>query len=165
MTRRGTRKPVGNGASAPGGLSSFQITHRTGNTKRPNANDMPKLTGGTFAGTRGQPTSPGGATKAIYDHDHRDMVRYIPQAEPPTGEPPEGKLGVFNSQGVRVGVVGAKAGAPVAARMLGHNNVALTKLHGKPAWVSKQDPVALAARRVSSLPLAKSLRADKGSNK
>jgi len=150
------------GASAPGGLSSFPLTHDAQVTSRPNAADMPKLAGGTFTGSQGQPTSPGGATKAIYDHGARDSVRYIPGAPEPKDEPPQGKLGVYNARGVRIGHTGPKAGPSVAGRMLGHNNVRLGKVKSRPAWIS--DGPARPAR-VSSLPRAKSLRADKGSNK
>jgi len=78
------------------------------------------------------------------------------------------KIGVYH-QGQHVGTMGLKAGEPTARRFLppGHG-AKLGKVDGRPAWVSTAPTSGRgseAAGRVSSLPLRKSLKAAKGSNK
>jgi hypothetical protein len=63
------------------------------------------------------------------------------------GELQPGHIGVYTRRGERVGHVhGHKAGAAVARRMLGAPAV-LSELHGKPAWIQRQDPTAIAAKQ------------------
>ena len=67
--------PVLTNPSAPGAVSSFQLTHVAGNTRRPNANDLPLV--GSFDGTRNQPTDKRqGSPKAV--NRHTDSGKFAP---------------------------------------------------------------------------------------
>ncbi len=149
MTRRGTRSNSGQhsdrstGASAAGGLSSIPITHQANNTSRPNAADMPY---GSKSGARGQPRSggAGGSPKAIQSPGL--IITDLPNQ----------RRKIFDHNGHHVGTVGPHAGLPTVARFLGHHHATL-----KGGEWRANKPSAPA--RVSSLPLGKSLKSDKGS--
>jgi hypothetical protein len=69
--------PVLTNPSAPGAVSSFQLTHDTGNTKAPNRNDMPKLVG-SYDGTANQPTDRRqGSPKAVQSNRHTDSGKFM----------------------------------------------------------------------------------------
>jgi hypothetical protein len=79
------------------------------------------------------------------------------------GAVPEGKLGVFDHRGRRVGTMGPKAGLPTAARFLGHSNAKLGTVDGRPAWVATGSGGTNKAARAQNTKLATSLKRDKGS--
>lgn len=117
--------PLLTNPSAPGAVSSFQLTHVAGNTGRPNANDMPKQPKlvGSFDGTRNQPTDARqGSPKAI-------------QNKP--GEVPKGRYGVFVNGGrTLLGHVGGKA-TSATARRFGSYGAKLAKVQGRQAWLGE----------------------------
>ena len=102
--------------------------------------------------------------KAISNfNNHHNTIKMVDVTDSEPGELAPGHIGIFNRRGERVGHVhGNKAGASVARRMLGAPAV-LATLHGKPAWIQKNDPVAVAAKRVSAVPLDQSIKSAKGS--
>ena len=98
----------------------------------------------------------------------RVVGHYVPEGRPkksaPPGTIPDKKLGVFDHLGNLRGVMGPKAGAPVASRFLGHTNVKLGKVDNRPAWVggSPQGRRNNAAQNQKAK-LAKLRRTSKGS--
>jgi hypothetical protein len=79
------------------------------------------------------------------------------------GAVPEGRIGIYTHDLNRRGHMGMTASAVTAARF-GVQNATLQRVRGAPAWVGAS-PKARTAPRVSAVPLAKSLRAAKGSNR
>jgi hypothetical protein len=79
------------------------------------------------------------------------------------GQVPPNRIGVYDHHGTLKGVCGPKATSVTAARFgVGHGAV-LGRVGGRPAWIGqapKTRPV-----QASSLPLAESLKAARGSNK
>lgn len=48
------------------------------------------------------------------------------------------KIPIIDHRGNQVGHCGPRAGAAVAARLLGNRNVTLGKKNGKPAWIGSK---------------------------
>lgn len=82
------------------------------------------------------------------------------------GEPPPGKLGIYKADGSRVGHIGPKAGAGAVSRFIGHTNVAVTQVNGRPAW-KEIGPTsgngAAKAAAAANAKVEKSLRTARGS--
>ena len=76
------------------------------------------------------------------------------------GAVPQGRVAVYDHNLNRRGHVGPKASAVTAARF-GAANATLQRVRGAPAWVGE----APGKPRASAIPLAKSLKADRGSAK
>ncbi len=93
----------------------------------------------------------------------RDAIDWKDVHEDPPGTLAPGRIPVIRKDGVRVGHVSHHAGAAVAMRLLGSNRgAALGELHGKPAWIEKNDPVAVATK-VSAVSHAKNVKSARGS--
>lgn len=102
--------------------------------------------------------------RAVYDHETRNAVKWVDVNDGTPGDCPEGRIPVINRRGERVAHMGHKGGASVARRLLQSNrHVELATLHGRPAWIETNDPVAVADQTNARLKHAKDLAAAKGS--
>ncbi len=75
-----------------------------------------------------------------------------------------GKLGVYDAQGRLRGVVGQKASSATCARFHGQLGSTLGVVAGRKAWVAPTGRSTGAPTRTNAR-IAKSLKADKGSNR
>ena len=92
---------------------------------------------------------------------HHDLA---PKIIKPQNSAPEGRVGVFNFKGQRVGHVGPHAGISVATRLLGGAPASIGKVKGKPAWISTGPSRSSAVTRAAEQ-LRKQIRTDRGSAK
>jgi hypothetical protein len=82
---------------------------------------------------------------------------------PAPGAVPDGRLGVYDSTGQRVGYMGSKAGAPTASRFLKGARAKLGKVDGKDAWVATGPTSGRNSIRTPGAKHAAQLRTAKGS--
>jgi hypothetical protein len=90
---------------------------------------------------------------------HHDLA---PKVIKPQNAAPEGRVGVFNSKGQRVGHVGPHAGVSVVSKLLGGAPAETTKIKGKHAWQSTGPSRSSAVTRAAEQ-LRKQIRTDRGS--